>query len=126
MEGCSSSHFWARRLIGLGFEVRLIPPKYVRPYRRRNKTDSCEAILEADRCAGIRAISVKSEAQQALMTLHRVRSQWMSTRTSRINGMRGLLRDFGVTCPLGAERFLTQLHELLERDHERLAERLRR
>jgi transposase len=128
MEGCSSAHFWARRLIGLGFEVKLIPPKYVLPYRRRNKTDAvdCEAILEADRCAGIHAISVKSEAQQAIMTLHRVRSQWMSTRTSRINGMRGLLREFGVTCPLGAEKFLTQLHEILERERERLPERLRR
>jgi transposase len=90
MEGCSGSHYWARLLIGLGFEVKLIPPHYVTPYRRRNKTDrtDCEAILEADRCAGIHGITVKSEAQQAIMTLHRVRSQWMATRTARINGMR--------------------------------------
>ena len=70
MEGCSGSHHWARLLIGLGFEVKLIPPHYVTPYRRRNKTDraDCEAILEADRCAGIHGITVKSEAQQAIMT----------------------------------------------------------
>lgn len=128
MEGCSGSHFWARRLIGLGFELKLLPPAYVRPYRRRNKTDAvdCEAILEADRCDGIHAISVKSEEQQAIMTLHRVRSQWMSTRTARINGMRGLLREFGVTCALGAERFLTKFHELLECERNRLPERVRR
>jgi transposase len=128
MEGCSGSHYWARLLIGLGFEVKLIPPHYVTPYRRRNKTDraDCEAILEADRCAGIHGITVKSEAQQAIMALHRVRSQWMATRTARINGMRGLLREFGVTCALGADRFLTELHEVLERARERLPERIRR
>jgi transposase len=128
MEGCSGSHYWARLLTGLGFEVKLVPPHYVTPYRRRNKTDraDCEAILEADRCAGIHSITVKSETQQAIMALHRVRSQWMATRTARINGMRGLLREFGVTCALGAERFLTELHEVLEHARERLPERIRR
>ena len=98
MEGCSGSHYWARLLIGLGFEVKLIPPHYVVPYRRRNKTDraDCKAILEADRCAGIHGIAVKSEAQLAIMALHRVRSQWMATRTARINAMRGMLRDLDV------------------------------
>lgn len=128
MEGCSGSHYWARLLIGLGFEVKLIPPHYVTPYRRRNKTDraDCEAILEADRCAGIHGITIKSEAQQAIITLHRVRSQWMATRTARINAMRGMLRELGVTCALGAERFLTNLHQVLERNRERLPERIRR
>jgi transposase len=132
MEGCSGSHYWARLLIGLGFGfgfvVKLIPPHYVTPYRRRNKTDraDCEAILEADRCAGIHGITVKSEAQQAIMTLHRVRSQWMATRTARLNGMRGMLRELGVTCALGAERFLSDLHQVLERNRERLPERVRR
>lgn len=128
MEGCSSSHLWARRLIALGFEVKLIPPHYIKPYRRRNKTDrtDCEAILEAERCSGIHGISVKSEAQQALMALHRVRSQWMATRTARINGMRGMLREFGLPCALGAERFLGQVHEILERNRERLPDQLRR
>lgn len=128
MEGCSGAHYWARLLIGLGFKVKLIPPHYVTPYRRRNKTDraDCEAILEADRCAGIHGITVKSEAQQAIMALHRVRSQWMATRTARINAMRGLLRELGVACAVGAERFLTDLHQVLERNRERLPERIRR
>lgn len=128
MEACASAHFWARRLIGQGFEVVLLPPHYVAPYRRRNKTDrtDCEAILEADRCAGIHAVSVKSEGQQSIMALHRVRSQWMSTRTARINGMRGLLREYGVTIPKGADRLLKRLHELLERRKEQVPEAVRR
>lgn len=85
MEACSSSHFWARFLRARGFAPVLLPPTYVRPYRRRNKTDraDCEALLEADRCAGIHPVSIKSEDQQALLALHRARSQWLQTRTAR-------------------------------------------
>lgn len=32
MEACATSHHWARELIALGHEVRLIPPSYVKPY----------------------------------------------------------------------------------------------
>ncbi len=115
METCASAHFWARFLITRGFEVILLPPYFVRPYRRRNKTDraDCEALLEADRCAGIHPVSVKSEDQQALLALHRVRSQWLQTRTARINAMRGLLHEFGVIAALGSKRFMNELHTLL-------------
>jgi transposase len=100
MEACASAHFWARRLLGLGYEVTLLPAQYVRPYVRRNKTDrtDCEALLD---CAELRPVSVKSQDQQAILALHRARSQWMRTRTARINGMRGLLREFGVVSPRG-------------------------
>jgi transposase len=116
-EACASSHFWARYLAARGFTVTLLPPHYVTPYRRRNKTDrtDCEALLEADRCAGIHAVSIKSEDQQALIALHRVRSQWLQTRTARINSMRAMLHEFGISAPVGAKRFLTDLHELLSR-----------
>lgn len=40
--------------------------------------------------------------QQALQGLHRIRSLWMGTRTSRINALRGFLREFGIAIPVGA------------------------
>src|SRR5688572_19922388 len=128
MEACSSAHFWARFLIGRGFDVVLLPPHYVKPYRRRNKTDraDCEAILEAYRCAGIRPVAVKSEDQQTLIALHRLRSQWQDTRTARINLMRSMLREFGVVAPAGSKRFLSDLHRLLAERQERLPARVRR
>ena len=43
MEACSSAHHWARELIELGHEVKLIPPAYVKPYVRRNKNDAADA-----------------------------------------------------------------------------------
>jgi len=128
MEACASSHFWGRKLRTLGFEVVLLPGHYVRPYRRRNKTDraDCEAILEAARCAGIHPVAIKSEDQQALVALHRVRSQWQQSRTARINAMRGLLHEFGVHAPAGSKRFLNDLHALLARKQDALPERVRR
>jgi transposase len=128
MEACASAHYWSRYLLARGFEVVLLPPQYVQPYRRRNKTDraDCEALLEACRCAGIHPVATKSEDQQAIMALHRVRAQWMQSRTARINCMRGLLAEFGVTAAVGAKRFLKDLHPLLARVAEQLPERVRR
>lgn len=37
MEACSSAHHWARELMRLGHEVRLIPPQYVKPYVKRTR-----------------------------------------------------------------------------------------
>jgi transposase len=128
MEACASAHFWARKLRSRGFDVILLPAQYVARYRRRNKTDraDCEAILEAARCAGILPVAVKSEDQQALVALHRVRSQWQQSRTARINAMRGLLHEFGVSTPSGSSRFLNTFHTLLANKAEVLPERLRR
>lgn len=128
MEACATAHFWARYLRARGFDVALLPPHYVKSYRRRNKTDraDCEAILETDRCAGIKSVAIKSEDQQALVALHRVRAQWMASRTARINTMRGLLAEFGVSTSSGSQRFLNDLHMLLARKQAQLPERVRR
>lgn len=127
MEACASSHYWGRRLRALGFEVVLLPPHYVRPYVRRNKTDrtDCEALLEALRCAGIHPVAIKSEDQQATLALHRLRSQWKTTRTARINALRGLFSEFGLSRPAGATRFLRALPALLEEASDRLPPRVR-
>ena len=31
MEACATSHYWARELVTLGHDVRLMPPRYVKP-----------------------------------------------------------------------------------------------
>jgi transposase len=104
MESCGSAHHWARWLNALGIEVRLLPAQYVRAYVRRNKTDAADAValLEAARASDIRPVRIKSVEQQALQGLHRVRSLWMGTRTSRINALRGFCREFGIAIPVGA------------------------
>ena len=111
MESCGSAHHWARWLSGRGLEVRLLPPRYVRPYVKRNKTDAADAaaLLEALRCADIVPVRIKSLEQQALQSLHRIRSLWMATRTARINALRGFCREFGLTIPAGSRLGMAQI-----------------
>jgi transposase len=49
MEACASAHHWARKLIELGHEVKLMAPQFVKPYVKSNKNDrnDAEAICEA-------------------------------------------------------------------------------
>jgi len=75
MEACGSAHHWARELIKLGHEVRLMPPQYVKPYVKTNKHDAAdaEAICEAVTRPSMRFVPVKSIEQQTLAQLHRIR-----------------------------------------------------
>jgi transposase len=115
MEACGSAHHWARFLQGLGIEVRLLPPTYVRAYVKRNKTDAADAaaLLEAVRCADITPVRIKSLEQQALQSLHRARSLWMGTRTSRINALRGFCREFGLAISVGSRLGVEQISRVL-------------
>jgi transposase len=115
MEACGSAHFWARQLNGFGIEVRLLPAAYIRAYVRRNKTDAADAcaLLEAARCADICPVRIKSVEQQALQGLHRTRSLWMGTRTSRINALRGFCREFGIAIMTGSRNGIEQISRVL-------------
>ena len=36
MEACGSAHYWARELVKLGHDVKLMPPDYVKAHVRRS------------------------------------------------------------------------------------------
>jgi transposase len=109
------AHFWGRDAQASGHRVVLLPPHAVRPYVPRNKTDRADAkgLLEASRNDGIQPVPVKSIAQQTLGALHRLRSTWQATRTARINTVRGLLREFGITIPVGSRQIVPRVRQLL-------------
>jgi transposase len=88
----------------------------VRPYVRRNTTDraEAEAILETVRSGEVPSVPVKRIEQQALVALHRVREQWMTTRTARINTLRGILREHGLLLPAGPRAALQAVPVILE------------
>jgi hypothetical protein len=104
MEACSAAHHWARELSRLGHGVRLIPPQYVKPYVKRNKTDAAdaEAICEAVVRPNMRFVPIKSIEQQAAMMLHRTRALLLRQRTQLINAVRGHLAEFGLVAHRGA------------------------
>jgi len=98
LEACAGAHCWARELLALGHDARLMPPQYVKAYVKTNKHDAAdaEACCEAVQRPGMRFVAVKSEDQQAMAMLHRVRDQLMRQRTATINALRGHLAEFGI------------------------------
>jgi len=127
MEACGTAHYWGRRAEAEGHRVVLLPPHAVRPYVLGNKTDAADAkgLLEALRNEDLRSVPVKSIEQHELASLHRLRSGWLATRTSRINTVRGLLRELGFTIPLGARRVVPAVVVLVSDADSGLPEALR-
>ncbi len=116
MEACGTAHHWGRTFQAMGHRVRLLPPGDVSRYRDGNKTDRADAkaLLEAARNEKIDRVPVKSLDQQAIAALHRIRSGYLQTRTARINAVRGHLREFGVTIPMGAARVVPMARVAIE------------
>jgi transposase len=116
MEACGSAHHWARTLQSQGHEVQLLPAQYVRAWVRRNKTDAADAaaLIQAGAWVDIPRVPIKSIEQQQIQQLHRLREQLKRTRTARINALRGLMREFGVSIAVGLVRGLRQMREALQ------------
>jgi transposase len=103
MEACGSAHHWGRVLGTLGHDARLMPPAYVKPHVKRNKSDAidaaacCKAVADAD----MRLVPVKTVDQQAALALHRTRDLLVRERTRVINALRALLAEFGIVAGKG-------------------------
>jgi transposase len=116
IEACGTSHHWARKLMSLGHEVRLMPPAYVKAYVKRGKNDAvdAEAICEAVTRPTMRFVAVKSREQQAALSLHRVRRLLIGQRTQLVNMMRSQLAEFGIAIPAGLERALQMARQIID------------
>jgi transposase len=103
VEACATGHHWPRVLMRVGHEVRLMPASYVKPYVKRQKNDAtdAEAICEAVTRPTMRFVPVKSEEQQSILMLHRVRELLIRQRTMLVNALRGHLAEFGIVTRQG-------------------------
>jgi transposase len=104
IEACGSAHYWARELKKLDHTVKLLPPKYVKAYLRRGKTDAAdaEAICEAVTRERIEAVPIKTEPQQIELLAHKLRESLLCTRTKHMNTLRSHLAELGVIAEAGA------------------------
>jgi transposase len=117
MEACASAHYWGRQISALGHRVMLIAPQYVKPFVRGDKSDrhDAQAICEAALRPDMPQVALKSEEQQALLSLHRMRELLEKQRKQLSNQLRGLLAEFGVVLPVGVAKFRAGLAEAIER-----------
>ena len=115
MEACYSSHYWGRTFNSMGHDVGLIPAQHVTPFVRGNKNDTNDtlAIFEASERQFIRFVPIKTQAQQEILMLHRLRERLLRNRTSASNQLRGVLTDFGLIFGLGHKAFSDKMKELL-------------
>jgi len=116
MEACGSAHYWARKLQALGHTVQLIPPQYVKPFVKRNKNDAAdaEAICEAVTRPNMPSVPVKNASQQAILSVHRARQEFVKARTAQANQIRGLLAEYGIAIPQGIGHIAKRIPEILE------------
>ena len=65
MEACGSAQHWGRAFEQLGPTVKLMHPKYVKPYVKTNKNDGrvAEAICEAVGRPTMRFVSIKTASK---------------------------------------------------------------
>jgi Transposase len=98
LEACATAHHWARELVALGHEARLMPPNYVKAYVKRNKHDvaDAEAICEAVSRPSMRFVPLKTAEQQSALMMHRARDLLIRQRTMLVNALRGHLAEFGL------------------------------
>ena len=115
LEASGSAHHWARELITLGHEARMMPPAYVKPYIRRAE-ERCVGRV-GDLRGGDPAFDAVCRCalreNQAALMRHKTREMLVSQRTQLLNALRGHLTEVGVIAPQGL-RFARELAELIE------------
>jgi transposase len=122
MEACAAAHHWGRELSKLGHRVRLMPPRYVKPYVKRQKNDAAdaEAICEAVTRPTMRFVEIKTREQQGTLVLHRVRLMLMRQRVQLSNAIRGHMAEYGLVAPVGRNGLQRLIAILGNPDDERV------
>ena len=127
MEACLSAHFVSRTLRGMGFEPRIIPAIYVKPFNKGQKNDynDAEAIAEAALRPNLRTVAEKDQDQLDLQALHRVRARLVSRRTATINQIRAFLIEQGITVRSGLRALKNSFEAILDQRREEISPRMR-
>ena len=124
MEACGGAHHWARMAKEAGHEVKMMNPKFVKPFVKSNKNDDADAqaIAEAAIRESIPRVPVKEMWQQDILVLHRVKERLTKNKVALSNEIRGFLLEFGITIPIGTASFRKKISQILGDDSENLSQ----
>jgi transposase len=128
-EAGSGAHHWARRLRALGFEIKMIAPQYVKPFRQGpNKDDVADAaaIVEAALRPSMPTVAVKEIWQQDLQAMHRIRQDLIERRTALCNQYRGHLVEFGHAPARSIAKLVEEVRDIIRSEETDVPPMLRR
>lgn len=119
MEACGGSHHWARKLIALGLNAKIIAAHLVTPYQLqvkggKNDTNDAAAVCEAASRPAMHFLPVKTTIQQGILCVHRLRERLKEERTASINRIRSMLTEFGLVVSKSPEKLREKLTDMLE------------
>ena len=85
MEASPSAHRWARKLVALGLDARIIAAHLVAPYRLqgkggKNDANDAAAICEAASRPRMDFVAIKPVEQQSMLCIHRLREGFKQFR----------------------------------------------
>lgn len=124
IEACMGSHYWGRVFQNMGHTVKIMSPRFVKPYVMSNKNDRNDArgIAEAVTRPDMKFVAIKNIEQQDVLLLHRARELVMKQRTAQANQIRGLLMEYGIIVPQGICN-IKKLLEVLDKNEDKLSTR---
>jgi transposase len=127
MEACPGSQHFARAFQSHGHEVRLIAPRFIKPYLKGQKNDfnDAAAIAEAVTRPTMRFVVPKSNDQLDLQAIHRVRDRLVGERTAVINQIRAFLIEYGLPVKEGRAALRRNLASMLEDAQNGLSGKMR-
>jgi transposase len=119
MEACGGAHHWARKLIDLGLNAKIIAAHLVAPYRLqgkggKNDANDAAAVCEAASRPSMHFVPVKTTVQQGILCVHRLREGLKEERTASINRIRGMLTEFGLVVSKSPDKLREKLADMLE------------
>ena len=115
LEACGAAHFWARTLIGLGHDAKLIAPEAVRPFVKKHKKNDpadAEGLVTAGNHKGTKFVPVKDTEQRGILSIHTARALLVKQQTMLSNSVRGLAAEFGHTAAKGTEKLAELVSEI--------------
>jgi len=117
LEACSGSNYWGKELNALGFDVKIMSARHVKPFVANQKNDAADAqaCCEAARRKNIRAIAIKTIEQQTLSVIHNARESAMQQRIRTANQMRAILAEFGIVIPRSIEKVSFRITDYLDK-----------
>jgi len=119
MEACGGAHHWARQIIALGLNAKIIAAHLVTPYRLqgkggKNDANDAAAVCEAASRPNMRFVPVKTTVQQGILSVHSLREGLKEERTASINRIRGMLAEFGLVASKSPVKLREKLPDMLE------------